>query len=100
MTAWWRSVSRGYKLKPHHYRVLEVACDSWDTRVQARIEHRRDGITVVDRFGQARPHPSVAIERDASVTFLRAVRELALADDDLPNDSRPPRISGRYAGRG
>lgn len=100
MTLWWRSLCRRYPFQPQHLRVLEVAADSWDRKIAARAEVKRDGLTVRDRFGQARPHPAVAIERDASVIFLRAVRELALADDDLPAESRPPRIAGRYQGRG
>ena len=44
-------------------------------------------------------HPAVAIERDARIAFLRAVRELALADAGEPTEIRPPRPIGRYAGR-
>ena len=99
MRAWWRSVSRGYKLKPHHYRVLEAACDSWDRTVAARAEVLRDGLCIPNRWGELRPHPSLATERDNRIAFVRCVRELALADDDLPAESRPPRLTGRYAGR-
>jgi len=56
------------------------------------------GLTVTDRHGQVRPHPAVAIERDSRVAFVRVLRELGLSDE--ANDSRPPRLTGRYAGRG
>jgi phage terminase small subunit len=99
MAAWWRSLCRRYKFQPQHLRVLEAACDSWDRTVAARAEVLRDGLTVPNRFGELRPHPSLATERDNRIAFVRCVRELALADDDLPRDSRPPRLTGRYAGR-
>mgnify|MGYP001097242710 CR=1 FL=1 len=99
MVAWWRSLSRRYKFQPQHQRLLEAACDAWDRMVQARAEILRDGITTTDRFGAARPHPAIAIERDSRIGFVRCVRELALADDELPSESRPPRLLGRYAGR-
>jgi phage terminase small subunit len=99
MATWWRVLCRRYRFQPHHLRVLEVAADSWDRLAAARAEILRDGLTVADRFGQARPHPAIAIERDSRIGFLRAVRELNLADNDLPEDSRPPRIAGRYEGR-
>ena len=55
------------------------------------------GLTITDRHGQVRPHPTVAIERDSRVAFVRVLRELGLSDE--ANDSRPPRLTGRYAGR-
>jgi hypothetical protein len=59
----------------------------------------REGLTVVDRHGVARPHPAIQIEIQCRTGFIRALRELALADEDLPADVRPPRLRGRYAGR-
>jgi P27 family predicted phage terminase small subunit len=80
--AWWKSVVRDYILQPHKLRLLQAACEAWDRLQQAREILARDGLTVEGREGGIRPHPAVAIERDARIGFARLVRELDLADDD------------------
>lgn len=100
MRAWWKRIVRAWRFSPHHLKVLQAACESWDRMVEARALLKKDGLTVTDRFGQLKPHPAFAIERDSRIAFVRCVRELALADEDLPpEDSRPPRLTGRYTGR-
>jgi len=99
MTTWWRVLTRQYQFRPQHLRVLACAAEAWDRKEQARELLAAGGLTVTNRQGELRPHPAVAIERDARIAFVRAVRELSLADDDLPADaSRPPRLGG-YQGR-
>lgn len=88
--AFWRDVVRDYDLEPHHRRVLTAAAEAWDRMLQARELLDADGITYTDRFGAPRKHPAVSIEENARIAFLRAVRELALDDDDVP-EARPPR---------
>ena len=44
----------------------------------AILEAARDGQTVEDRFGQAKPHPLLAAERDARAQMLAALRALDL----------------------
>lgn len=99
MKRWWRLVTRRYALQSQHYQILQVACESWDRLQQARVVLAKDGITVTTRHGEKRVHPCVPIERDAKTSFLPATRELALADSDVPGESRPPRPAGRYQGR-
>ena len=65
----------------------------------ARERIAAEGMTFETRYQELRPHPCVAIERDARVAYLRAVRELALADVSEPDEARPPRLQGRYQGR-
>ena len=45
---------------------------------EAQAILKREGIVVKDRFGQARTHPAVAIERDARGAMLRAIRACGL----------------------
>lgn len=73
------------------YRLLQAACECWDRLVQARKLLDAEGIVTRDRFGQARPHPAVAIERDARTQLARLYRELRLGDDGPAPDVRPPR---------
>jgi phage terminase small subunit len=97
--AWWRALVARYAFEPHQLRVLTAACESWDRKELARERVEAEGLTFTNKYGELKPHPAVAIERDARLAFLRAVRELALADDGGPADVRPPRIAGRYEGR-
>lgn len=91
---WWRLIVDEYELGPHHLRVLQAACEAWDRQQEARERLAADGAYITDRFGQLRPHPALAVERDSRIAFIRAVRELAL-DDSEPEPPRPPRIGGR-----
>ena len=92
---WWEQVYRKYELQPHHQKILTAACESWDRMVQARKGIEVNGLCFVNRHGDRKPSPEVAIERDSRIAFARLVRELAI-DGDAPSDSRPPTISGRY----
>ncbi len=87
---WWESVVDGYELEAHHVRILTHACESWDAAEQARRALATHGQTYVDRFGQPRARPEIAIARDGRTQFSRLVRELCL-DDTEPEDQRPPR---------
>jgi len=94
---WWRLLVGKYAFDSHHLRLLQAAAEAWDLKEKARQQVAAEGLTAANRFGELRPHPAVAIERDARTAFARLVRELALADEDIP-DNRPPRLSG-YQGR-
>lgn len=80
---WWKSVTDGYELEPHHVRLLTLAAEAFDRCSQAREALRRHGTTYDDRFDQPRARPEVAIERDSRLAFARLVRELDL-DSETP----------------
>ena len=88
--AWWRAVVEAYELEPHHVSLLTLAAESWDRAQQARAALNGE-LTFMDRFGQPRARPEVAIERDNRLAFARLLRELAL-DVEAPAASRPPGI--------
>jgi P27 family predicted phage terminase small subunit len=79
MKAWWREVASTYKFEDHHYKLLEACCSAWDRMASARKEIGANGLTYVDSKCHVRPHPAVAIERDARIGFARLIRELGLA---------------------
>jgi hypothetical protein len=58
--------------------VLAEACRSLDRADQARAIVSVEGVVVRDRFGQVRPHPGVAIERDARSAAVHALDVLGL----------------------
>lgn len=91
--AWWSEVIRVYELESHHLRLLEAACEAWDRTVQARKELEKHGsITYKNRFGEPRPHPAVAIERDSKTLFARLLRELDLDVEPPLEAKRPPAL--------
>lgn len=90
---WWRQVNEDYALEPHHIRLLTLAAEAYDRCAEAREQLEKDGLTVPTGSGGLKPHPCVAIERDARIAFARLIRELDL-DFELPaNDrARPPAL--------
>ena len=80
-----------FDLQGHHERLLLLAATALDVSADARETLAREGLIVYDRWGQARAHPAVDIERKAANNFRLLCRELNL---DLPGPDRPPRLGG------
>ena len=62
--------------------LLRAACEAHDRAQEARKMIGKDGMVSTDRFGQQKPHPAVAIERDARTQVMAALRALKLAPGD------------------
>src|SRR5256885_16891262 len=92
--AWWVSVVTTWELDEHHVRLLTLACEAYDTAVTARKVIATKGLTFKDRFGQPKPRPEVAIERDARIAFARLLRELDLDVEPPGDEPGPPLLSG------
>jgi P27 family predicted phage terminase small subunit len=88
--SWWRTIVGDFELEPHHLRLLEAACRSWDRMTEAGAILRDEGIVVQDRYGSPKAHPAVGVERDARIAFARLLRELDLDGEPGP-DPRIPR---------
>ena len=96
---WWLEVCQQYELRDHHRMLLTLAAEAYDRTAQAREILAKDGIVT----GQAslRPHPCIAIERDARLAFARLVAQLSLDEADQPvidEDERAARRSTRPEG--
>jgi len=78
MQDWWNSTISKFELDDHHLKLLQAACEAWDTMTEARQEVKEDGLTYIDGKGQRRPNPAVSIARDARMAFCRIVRDLGL----------------------
>lgn len=89
----WSSTVAAFELEPHQLELLRRACEASDVADAAGEVVRAEGVTVLDRFGAARAHPAVNVERDARLAVARLLRELRL--DEEPEDARPPRRGGR-----
>ncbi len=74
-------------------RILRVALEAFDRAQAARAAIDKEGMTVMDKFGQIKPHPLLPIERDSRAAFLAGLKALNL--DLEPLQTRPGRPSGR-----
>ena len=59
-------------------RILQASLESFDRATRARKQIDEDGMTVTDKYGQVRPHPLLANERDSRAAFLAGLRCLNL----------------------
>jgi len=89
---WWRKICSGWQLDDAAYLVLESGLECFDRMREAQAILGKEGITSTDRFGQAKVHPAVLVERDAKAGLLRALRAMNLQIEPL-ND-----VAGRPAG--
>jgi len=93
----WRAVLADYTLEPADLVRLEALCDALHRQRQAEAVIDAEGLTAKDRYGQTRVHPAVAVERDARLAVLRAVRELGLDLAEIETSARLPRLVGKGA---
>ena len=59
-------------------RILRVALEAFDRAQSARETISRDGMTVIDKAEQIKPHPLLPIERDSRAAFLAGLKALNL----------------------
>ncbi len=86
----WREIVAEYAIGDSGgLRILRVALEFFDRAQACRRAIEKDGMTVVDKFGQMKPHPLLPIERDSRAGFLNALKMLNL--DLEPVRDRPGR---------
>ena len=88
MRRWWSAVVAEFVIEDHILPVLTVAGEAFDRCQQARRIVDAEGLQQVDRFGQARPHGMLAVERDSRLAFDRMVRGLGLEGAPVPVPAR------------
>ena len=89
---WWRRLHSGYELADEGAQLLlETALQALDRMREARKVLDAEGLTVRDRFGQAKAHPLIVVERDSRAAMVAALKALNLSVEPL-NDApgRPP----------
>jgi P27 family predicted phage terminase small subunit len=73
--------------------ILTAACESFDRMRAAQRIVDVDGMTTSDRFGQAKVHPAVIVERDARAAMLAALKQLHLDLEPIKPRGRPPGVT-------
>ncbi len=58
--------------------LLRCALEAWDRAQDARARIAKHGPIIKDRYGSAKAHPLLSIEKDARSSFLACMRTLAL----------------------
>ena len=75
--ALWRQLAKDYGLTDAAGQsILRVGLEAHDRMRECQQAIAKDGALLVDRFGQQKPHPLLAAERDARGQFLGAMRQL------------------------
>jgi len=92
---WIKGICNQWQLDEHHKRLLVLAGASFDRALQAKSIVDAEGPVIEDRFGQKKNHPAVDVEKQASITFCRILREVGL-DLTVAEDSRPGMNPGGY----
>jgi len=83
-SAWWREVVRDWKMETHHLQLLTLAAEALDRAEEARAAVAGAGAYYADRWGAPRPHPGIAVERDARLQYARLLKQLDLDADPVP----------------
>lgn len=74
----WRRITTDYEIDEAAGMVLESTLAAYDRREETRVQLANHGAVQTDRFGQQKPSPWVAIERDSGLALLRGFRALGL----------------------
>lgn len=90
--ATWTCYVEAYDLDPPALLLLAQACTWHDAELAAKDEIKKDGATVLDRFGQKQQHPACRRQRDAAGMYLKIIRQLGL--DLEPLNDGPGRPAG------
>ena len=87
--SWWHRLVEEFELEDDAARLLlQTALEAFDRMRGCQAAIRGDGAMVQDRFGQHKPHPLLAAERDSRAQMLAALKALNL-------DLEPLRDAGR-----
>lgn len=73
--------------------ILKTGLEAFDRATEAREHIKKEGMTILDRFGASKPHPLLACERDARSQWLAALKQLNMDIEPLKN--RPGRPGGK-----
>lgn len=87
----WASILAAWELSEHELLILADACRQADRAAEARKLIDAEGITVDSGRAGLKPHPAVAIERNAQasvVTLLRSIGITAAAEQTRDRGGR------------
>ena len=78
----WKELIENFDISdPEGLDILRFGLEARDRATRAREEIDKQGMTVVDKWGQVKPHPLLTAERDARASYLAALKQLGLEKD-------------------
>src|SRR5687767_2951495 len=89
----WKGVMAEYAIEDTAGQLLlQTATEAHDRIREARRIITEQGVTVRDRYGHDKPHPMLAVEKDARAAMLLALKHLDLDVSVQPKSrlGRPP----------
>lgn len=100
----WTEMTAEYDFEPAELQLLALLCEQLDVQAAASRTLRAEGLTITnERTGNIKPHPALAISREATRVIASLVKALQLPEDQpklgrgLHRGARPTRGSGRVA---
>jgi phage terminase small subunit len=92
--AYWKKLIQAYSLDDEPgLLLLKTTLESYDRINAARCAIEKEGMQIVDRFGQVRPHPLLTVERDARSQFMLGMKSLNFDLEPLRDGpGRPPGV--------
>lgn len=92
--ALWKSLLNDYCIEDSAgIVILTTALEAYDTMKSAEGAIRKEGMTVLDKWQQIKPHPLLTTLRDARAQFLQGLKALNL--DISPLRDAPGRPGGK-----
>lgn len=89
--ALWRSIQDDFGIDDASgLALLTAACEARDRAELAREQIAAEGMTFRDSKGSPKPHPLLAVERDARSAAVAALRALNLDVEPTGSPGRPP----------
>lgn len=74
----WRRLNRDYEFDDAQLVVLRETLEAMDRRRMATAQIKREGMTIVDRWGQVKVHPLASVERDSRSAVIQGCKALGL----------------------
>src|SRR5215813_420981 len=76
---WWRSIVEEFQVDDSAgVLLLQSALESFDDMRRAQAILAKEGMTIVDRWGQQKQHPATLVLRDSRNLMLRCLKQLNL----------------------
>jgi len=69
--------------------LLQTFANAESREIECRDQIEKDGATVIDRYGQTKPHPLLSAERDARSQKLAALKALHFDFETVKKPGRP-----------
>lgn len=91
----WRTINREFELSPSELAICEQLAAAYEHSLAAWRALSAEGLTILDRYGSQKAHPSVSTANQMATLVARLAKQLGveLADEDAV------KLKGRGPGR-